>query len=35
MSDIVEEKGFKAVVDLVDGEIGTLTKEIGLLKSFS
>lgn len=35
MSDIVDEKGFKAVVDLVDGEIGTLTKEIGLLKSFS
>lgn len=35
LSDILDEKGFKAVVDLLDGEIGTISKEIGLLKSFS
>ena len=35
LSDIVDEKGFKAVVDLMDGEIGDITKEIGLLKSFT
>lgn len=34
LSDSTDEKGFKALVSLIDGEIEELTKEVGLLKSF-